>query len=79
MRNNAARAKARAKANPQASSEKSASARKQRADWRSLEAKRMQREGATVADIAQSLGVCPATVYNLLARRYESPIQPPLI
>ena len=80
MRNsNAARAKARAKANPTASSEKGAIARKRRADRRSLEAGRMHREGATVADIARSLGVCRTTVYNLLDRRYDSPTQLPLL
>ena len=72
---NAARAKARAKANPKASSEKAAIARKQRADQRSLEARRMHREGATVADLMRHFGVSRATVYNMLNRQYDSPTQ----
>ena len=76
MRNiNAARARARAKANPKASSEKAAIARKQKADRRSVDAKRMHSGGDSVAQIMRSLGVSRTTVYNLLGRQYDSPTQ----
>ena len=75
MRNtNAARAKARAKANPKASSQKAAIARKRRADQRSVEAKLMRRKGASISQIMASLGVSRRTVHELLQREYDSPM-----
>ena len=76
---NAARAKARAKASPKASSEKAAIARKKRADRRSLEAKIMRGRGASVDDIMRYFDVSCATVYNMLNRRYDSPMQPSML
>ena len=76
---NAVRAKTRAKSNPRASSEKAAIARKRRADLRSVEAKRLRRQGASVAQIVRTLGVSHTTVYNLLDRRYDSPTQQRLV
>lgn len=70
---NAARAKARAKADPKASSEKAARSRRRKADRRSEDAKTMRRQGASVDEIKRVLGVSRRTVYNLLAREYESP------
>ena len=78
-RANATRAKARAKANPGASSEKATTARKRRADLRSVEAKRLRRQGASVAQIVRTLGVSHTTVYNLLDRQYDSPTQQRLV
>ena len=77
--NNAARARARAKVNPRASSEKAAIARKRRADLRSLEAKRMRRQGASVSDIMRTLGVSRRTANNLLKREYDSPMPQALL
>ena len=69
MRNtNATRAKARAKANPKASSEKATIIRKRKADRRSVEAKRMRREGMSIQQIMQALDVSRTTVYSLLGR-----------
>ena len=80
MRNpNAVRAKARAKADPEASSQKAASARKLRADQRSVDARLMRRKGASVSQIMRSLGVSRTTVYNLLKRQYDSPMPQKLL
>ena len=80
MRNtNAARAKARAKTNPRASSQKAAIARKRRADHRSVEAKLMRRKGASVPQIMGSLNVSRSTVYELLKRDYDSPMPQKLL
>ena len=74
-RANATRAKTRAKANPGASSEKATTARKRRADLRSVEAKWMRRYGSSIPQIMQSQGVSRTTVHKLLGRRYDSPTQ----
>ena len=80
MRNlNATRAKARAKADPKASSEKAAIARKLRADQRSVDARLMRRQGASVSQIMRSLGVKRTTVYDLLNRQYDSPMPQKLV
>ena len=80
MRNpNAVRAKARAKADPEASSQKATSARKLRADQRSVDARLMRRKGASVSQIMRSLGVSRTTVYNLLKRQYDSPMPQKLL
>ena len=74
---NATRVKARAKANPRASSEKAAIARKRKADQRSVEARLMRRKGASVSQIMRSLGVSRTTVYDLLKR--DSPMPEKLL
>ena len=70
--NNAARARTRAKANPKASSQKAAAARKRRADQRSAKAKLMRRKGASISQIMTSLGVSRRTVYELLKREDDA-------
>ena len=76
MRNaNAVRAKARAKANPRASYEKATIARKRQADQRSVEAKRMRRNGSSISEIMRALNGTRRTVYDLLGRWYDSPTQ----
>ena len=70
--NNATRAKARAKANPRASSQKAVAVRKRRADQRSVEARLMRRKGASISEIMASLGVSRRTVYDLLQRDCDS-------
>ena len=70
-----ARANRRAKADPKASSQKAATVRKQRADWRSAEARRMKAAGYTVPQIMEYLGASRTTVYDLLRRPYEAPQQ----
>ena len=80
MRNtNAARAKARAKADPKASSEKATIARKRRADRRSVDARLMRRKGDSIPQIMRSLGVSRRTVHNLLKRQYDSPMPEKLL
>ena len=76
---NAARAKARAKASPKASSEKAAIARKKRADQRSVDAQKMHRNGASVDDIMRCFDVSRATVYNMLNRQNDTPMQPSML
>ena len=76
MRNtNAVRARARAKANPKASSKKATTARKRKADLRSVEAKRMRRHGSSISQIMQSMDLSRTTVHKLLGRDYDSPTQ----
>ena len=79
MRNvNATRAKARAKADPKASSEKAAIAWKRQADRRSTEARNLHQEGMTVIQISRALAVSRTTVYNLLKRECQPPVRPTL-
>ena len=80
MRNlNATRARAQAKADPEASSQKATIARKRRADQRSVEARLMRRKGASVSQIMRALNVSRRTVYNLLKRKYDSPMPQKLL
>ena len=75
----AVRAKARAKADPKASSEKAAIARKRRADQRSVDARLMRRNGSSIPEIMRALNATRRTVYNLLKRRYDSPMPQKLL
>ena len=70
---NAARAKARAKADPKASSEKAARSRRRKADRRSEDAKAMRRQGDSIEEIMLQLDASRRTVYNLLGREPELP------
>ena len=70
---NTARAKRRAKADPEASSQRAAIGRKRKADQHAAEARRMRANGYTVLQIMQSLDVGSTTVYDLLRRPYDAP------